>query len=195
MTIRYFSFVSFTAIALLAGCSKPAPDQYRGNISMLQEQMPPAPEEVGTVAPDFTWYDEKGRKVSFKEYTQGKAVLVNLWFTTCPPCLQELPDLRQIHAAYANKGAVVIGLSSDWKEPQPLLMDYMQRFVRQWDIRYPIVLTHNKSYADRSLVESFGVRALANPITLYVDKNGRIAKTVIGRITVADASRQLDKLL
>ena len=46
----------------------------------------------------------------------GKVVLIDFWATWCPPCMKELPELRDMVEAYDKKdakGVVVIALSED----------------------------------------------------------------------------------
>jgi len=44
---------------------------------------------------------------------KGRLVLVNFWLTTCQPCLEELPSLLELANRYANKGMVLVMVSTD----------------------------------------------------------------------------------
>ena len=46
-------------------------------------------------APDFTLKDLTGKKWRLSQL-KGKTVVLNFWFTTCPPCIQEIPDLNEL---------------------------------------------------------------------------------------------------
>lgn len=54
---------------------------------------------IGKLAPElgFRMVDsnEKRTLANFK----GKVVLLNLWATSCPPCLEELPELNRLQEA------------------------------------------------------------------------------------------------
>jgi len=46
-------------------------------------------------APDFKLPDLQGRQRSLAEL-RGKVVLLNFWFTGCPPCIEEIPSLLEL---------------------------------------------------------------------------------------------------
>lgn len=72
-------------------------------------------------APDFSFTSLSGEQVSL-DSLQGKVVLLDFWGTWCGPCVESVPDLRQLHKKYANEPSfVLIGISSDrddkvWRE-------------------------------------------------------------------------------
>jgi thiol-disulfide isomerase/thioredoxin len=72
-------------------------------------------------APDFSFTSLSGEQVSLQSL-QGKVVLLDFWGTWCGPCVESVPELRQLHKKYANDPSfVLIGISSDrddevWRE-------------------------------------------------------------------------------
>ncbi|RYZ26368.1 MAG: TlpA family protein disulfide reductase, partial [Chitinophagaceae bacterium] len=46
---------------------------------------------LNKAAPDFTLRDLKGKKWRLSAL-KGKTVVLNFWFATCPPCIQEIPE-------------------------------------------------------------------------------------------------------
>jgi cytochrome c biogenesis protein CcmG, thiol:disulfide interchange protein DsbE len=53
------------------------------------------PAQPGTRAPDFTVSD--GTTTIHLASYRGQVVLLNFWFSTCPPCIAELPSLEKLH--------------------------------------------------------------------------------------------------
>ena len=56
----------------------------------------------------FTAVD--GRAVDLKNL-RGKVVLIDFWATWCGPCIAELPNVKNVYAAYHDKGFEIIGIS------------------------------------------------------------------------------------
>jgi thiol-disulfide isomerase/thioredoxin len=44
---------------------------------------------------------------------RGKVVLLNVWATWCPPCIEEFPDLMRLRTEYRTRGLEVIFVSAD----------------------------------------------------------------------------------
>ena len=42
---------------------------------------------------------------------RGQVVLVNLWASWCPPCLEEMPSLERLHQQLGGQGLLVVGVS------------------------------------------------------------------------------------
>ena len=84
-----------------------------------EEEPDPAERWVGKPAPDFTLtvLDGPGKTAKLsKADLAGKVVLIDFWATWCPPCMKELPEIRDLVQAYekkGGKGVVVIALSQD----------------------------------------------------------------------------------
>jgi peroxiredoxin len=61
-------------------------------------------------APDFNLADLQGRQWSLKAL-KGKVVVLNFWYTSCPPCLEEMPQLNEITPMYATDKVVFLALT------------------------------------------------------------------------------------
>ena len=78
---------------------------------------------VGKPAPDFAFevLEGEARKPVSKADLAGKVVLLDFWATWCPPCREELPEIRDLAARLAADATtvdkvVVVALSQD-EEP------------------------------------------------------------------------------
>jgi thiol-disulfide isomerase/thioredoxin len=72
---------------------------------------------------------------------RGRAVIVNVWATWCPPCLAELPALAKLQKTYEKRGLSLILVNAD--EPKdvasrvrPLLKK--NNFARSFSITGPL---------------------------------------------------------
>lgn len=88
--------------------------------------------QSGMVAPVFHVVDAEGDSLSLADL-KGKFVLLDFWFTTCPPCLDELPRLHALQSRYQDR-LVVVGISIDRDRAR------FHRFLEREGIHWPQVL-------------------------------------------------------
>jgi thiol-disulfide isomerase/thioredoxin len=114
---------------------------------------------------------------------EGKPVLVNFWFPSCPPCRAEMPDLQASYEQYGEEVAFIgvqqLGLDSAANG---------QAFVRELGLTYP-------SLPDVESKVQFGYEVFSFPTTVFLDKNHNIARTWTGIIGEEQIAEQLDALL
>jgi peroxiredoxin len=67
------------------------------------------PHQIGSPAPAFTVSDGV-QSIDLSKY-RGHVVILNLWATWCPPCLDELPSLIQLQ--HEMPQVTVIAISQD----------------------------------------------------------------------------------
>lgn len=70
-----------------------------------------------------------GQPLDWSNY-QGKVVLIDFWATWCLPCLQEMPNIRQVHQTLANRGFEVIGVNMD--DSPEAARDLIERQAFPW---------------------------------------------------------------
>jgi thiol-disulfide isomerase/thioredoxin len=180
-------------ISLCACSPRPSPE-HNGLVSFLQEVTPAQTRGEGAPAPNFSWLDASGKTVSFQDYARGKPALINFWAAWFAPCRGQLPELKRISKEYAPKGVVIIGVNThDWKDPPSLALDHLGRFTTDWKIDYPVVI-EGKEFQEKPLWDAFGLRG-GLPVSVLIDRQGRIVKTLMGSRTQAQFAAELDKLL
>jgi cytochrome c biogenesis protein CcmG/thiol:disulfide interchange protein DsbE len=117
-------------------------------------------------APDFTLAGANGAAVQLSRY-QGKVVLLDFWATWCHGCKTEIPWYMEFSRKYRKSGLVAIGVAMDddgWNIVKP--------FVKQHKLNYPVVIGND------ALAKSYGVGEM--PVTLLIDRHGRIASSHTG---------------
>lgn len=121
-------------------------------------------------AENFSFQDTLGKTHTLAGY-RGKWVLVNFWSTTCPACIDEIPDLVALHDKHHAKDLVVIGVAMDYREGKQVI-----RFADDYFISYPIVLGNGK------LATQVGP-VLALPTTYLYDPQGKLVAQHTGALT------------
>lgn len=63
----------------------------------------------GNKAPDFEFIDIKGNEISLDNF-KGKYLLIDVWSTTCTPCIKEMPYLDKIKQENKGKNIEIIAV-------------------------------------------------------------------------------------
>ena len=87
----------------------------------------------GEPAPEFAVVDVHGDTLRLADF-RGRHVLLDFWFTTCGPCIEDTPKLVDIYRAKQTHGLEIIGISVD-KSREAVL-----RYVEEHGIAWPQVL-------------------------------------------------------
>jgi cytochrome c biogenesis protein CcmG/thiol:disulfide interchange protein DsbE len=140
-----------------------------------------APEDRG-VAPDFRLKDSSGTTVILSEL-RGKVVLLHFWATDCSVCGTEIPWFVELQQAFRNRGLVVLGVARDadaWKEVPD-------------SARNPI--NYRKLIGGDEVFQRYGAIDVTIPVTLIIDKTGRIAGTHTGLCSKSEYESAINELL
>ena len=136
-----------------------------------------------TRAPDFRRQDDAGHKVQLSKY-KGKVVLLDFWATWCTGCKQEIPWYVEFMNKYRERGLAAVGVAMDdegWSVVKPFLAEKMK-------LNYPVVC------GDKTLAQQFGgMNSL--PVTLLIDRQGRIAYSHTGVVDRAEFEGKIQELL
>lgn len=123
---------------------------------------------AGRVAPGWTLTDPQGRPVSLAQF-KGHPIVMDFWATWCGPCKIELPWWIELQDKYRSQGLVIIGVSED------SAMADVQKFLKTNAINYQIVWDGGNAQLQAGYGTPFGL-----PTTLFIDRDGKIVKRVIG---------------
>lgn len=136
--------------------------------------------------PSFEGQDLDGNPVDSATLFSNNAVtVVNFWFTTCKPCVGELPDLEALHQELAKKGGAVIGINAFTLDSNAKEIEDAKSVLEQQGVSY-----QNIWFASNSDAGLFTAGLYAFPTTYVVDRNGRIVgDPIVGAIS-SDAQRK-----
>lgn len=127
-------------------------------------------DEVQTgVLSAFSTTDLEGNTLNQSILADYDLTMVNVWATFCGPCINEMPDLGELAAEYADKGVQIIGLVSDTMDSDGTISDSQVETAKE------IVAETRADY--RHLLPSDDLLGIlsqiyAVPTTFFVDSEG-----------------------
>ena len=121
----------------------------------------------GMPAPEFRLPDLGGKMVNLADY-KGKVVLLNIWATWCPPCVEEMPSMEKLYQELREEDFVILAASIDASGNE-----MVAPFMKTHKLNFP-ALTDTQGKLQK-LYQTTGV-----PESFIIDKNGIIAEKIIG---------------
>ena len=122
----------------------------------------------GTRFPDVVLTAADGTEIRSSDLL-GRPLVVNFWYSTCPPCERELQAFAEVHGEFGDRVRFVGVDHID----SP---DVMEEFARDRGVRYELLRD-----PDGALVDALGM--VTFPLTLFIDENG----VIVGESGVLDA--------
>ena len=142
---------------------------------VLQANAPPVPEGVevakrGGPVPRFDVAQLDGGQWTLPDDFAGRPVLVNIWASWCPPCIEEMPELDRFARSQGAEGVQVLGIALD--EPEAV-----REFLQKVPVDYPQGIdAPGRADAGVRLGNPRGVL----PYTVLVSADGVVLKQRIG---------------
>ncbi|UCG03474.1 MAG: redoxin domain-containing protein [Candidatus Heimdallarchaeota archaeon] len=122
-----------------------------------------------TPAPDFTLTDFV-TNVSFSlSDFQGKVVILDLFATWCPPCVDAIPKIREISLSYSVNDLVIISIDIDSGEDEQLVEDFIEEHQMDWWVAF-----------DNSSIVSNNYGSGYIPTLYVIDQNQIVTYSEIG---------------
>ncbi|HZU02562.1 MAG TPA: TlpA disulfide reductase family protein [Ktedonobacteraceae bacterium] len=127
---------------------------------------------VGKSAPDFALplLGSNAAQTLRLAGLKGKPVVINVWNSTCAPCMDEAGLLQKEWQHVQAKGVVFVGI--DFLDSQSSGMDYLHKY----GITYQNVID-----TDGSVGVSYGVSG--TPETIFINSHGVIIRKVAHELT------------
>lgn len=169
--------VGSIALSLVGCTSDPLADQFRsgdsknyiagdGTVTEFDSAQRP------TFLP-FIGETESGQMLDSKAL-EGQVVVMNWWYSACAPCRAEAPDLQALHEEFQDQGVQFVGVNVRDTAETALAFD------RKFDIGFPSIIDAQSGAV--SLAFQGVVSPQAVPTTLVIDKQGKVASRILGRI-------------
>lgn len=185
--MRYLAtFSSVTLLVAVIGCGcepakQAAPPTTPSTVANAPETKPETkPEAAATtseakpagVTVEIKSWDETLELVAKHK---GKVVVLDLWSTSCQPCLDEFPNLVKLHKQFGSDKLVCMSASCDFAGikgmPPESYKEQVLEFLTKQEAHFPNVLLNVESDA---LFEKLDLAS--NPAVYVFGKEGQIAK-------------------
>jgi peroxiredoxin len=114
----------------------------------------------GDPFPDVVLIDRDDNEVTTSDLV-GEPLVVNLWYSTCPPCAKELPDFAEVDAETDDVRFIGVNTLDS--------LEVMERFAGERGVEYDLFRDEFAELAD-------AIGATAMPVTLFVSSNGTIVE-------------------
>jgi cytochrome c biogenesis protein CcmG/thiol:disulfide interchange protein DsbE len=137
--------------------------------------------QVGNPVPDFQLTTFDGGQLSL-DAQRGKVVVVNFYASWCSPCQEEAADVEEAWREYRDQDVQFVGIAYKDAESKA------QAFLAEFDVSYPSAVDPGSRIA-----RAYGVTGV--PETFIIDQEGLLVRHVIGPVSQAQLSLELDPLL
>jgi len=119
--------------------------------------------------PAFTIKNASGENVSLSDY-KGQVVILNFWASWCPPCIEEMPELQEVHDSL-GEGTVLlaINLTDGQRETRELADKFLAKNGYDMNVLYD---------AEGKAFTPFGITSI--PQTFIIDKEGMVIYNIAG---------------
>jgi thiol-disulfide isomerase/thioredoxin len=158
----------------------------RGSPNSAEEDAAADAKAAGKAAPlDFTLKDMNGVDVKLASF-KGKPIIVNFWATWCGPCRAEIPSLVELQTQYGAEGkdVVILGISVD--DP----IEKLKPYAAQMKMNYPVLVGNGRDDVQDAFGPLWGI-----PVTVFIDREGRIAKKHSGIASKEQFEQEIKALL
>lgn len=125
------------------------------------------PLRIGLPAPDFAFPGLDGKMVRLSDH-RSKIVLVNIWATWCPSCVDEMPSMEKLYRKLQGEKFEILAVSID-----ALGAAAVAPFMKKYKLTFPALI--DSAGAIRMSYRTTGV-----PESFIIDKNGILIKKIIG---------------
>jgi peroxiredoxin len=126
-----------------------------------------SPLKRGHSAPKCTFPGLDGKIVSLADY-RGQVVLVNIWATWCPPCVDEMPSMEKLHQELQGENFEILAISIDAVGTKAVAP-----FMKKYNLSFPALIDPDGTI--KTLYHITGV-----PESFIIDRQGILVEKIVG---------------
>ena len=131
----------------------------------------------------FTYPDTEGKMVSINQPPyKGKVVVIQIMGSWCPNCLDETKFMVEKYPYYNKLGVEFLGFAyertDDFEKSAKSLQPFIKNFKPPYPILIPPVAVSDPEMTEKTFPQLDKIKAF--PTSIFIDKNGYIAKVHAG---------------
>ena len=126
---------------------------------------------IGDDAPLFEGnYYGTGEAFNLEDHIGKDVIVVDFWYTHCPPCVKAMPALSEFYTQHKDQGLKIFGLNS--VDNQPRSLDNLNHFLAKRKLSYDVIMTQPAVDIDYKIS--------GYPTMYVVDKKCKVSFVEIG---------------
>lgn len=129
----------------------------------------------------FEFPNLEGEMVKFPNTDyENKVVILQIFGTWCPNCMDETKFLAQWYKDNSTRGVEIIGLAYEAKDDYTYAKARVEKMINKWDVGYDFLIagTNDKEAASETLPMLNSI--ISFPTMIIIDQKGEVAKIHTG---------------
>jgi cytochrome c biogenesis protein CcmG/thiol:disulfide interchange protein DsbE len=137
--------------------------------------------EVKNIAADASLKSLSGDTVKLSSLHGDKPLYINFWASWCPPCVKEMPEIDNLYKKYGDKiNFAAISVDTNVADAKA--------FAEKSQLQVPVYTGDV-----RALSQDYQISAI--PVSIILDKNGKILAHKVGGMSEAELEKFLEPVL
>lgn len=172
--------------ALLVGCAAVAPGAGAFTPAAVEPGVP--------LFGEFKAKDTLGNEVTNDLFADYTLTMVNIWATTCSPCVNEMPELVELNAEYGEKGFQIVGIVIDVTDAKGRLDEKM--LADALSIIESTGANYTHIIPTAAMFGAYLKKVTAVPTTVFLNSKGEpVGKAILGAADKADWAEIIEEKL
>ena len=180
----WFAYSALSPAASRAGSASASSAASQAGVAASSSQANVGGKWSDPALASLTVADANGDSVTLETAASGKPVVINVWATWCPYCIDEMQDFQALYNKYGDRVQFIMLDSANRSSEVAKAQD----FVKEQGFTFPVFYDLNWE-----VQRFFGVRGL--PTTIVIDAGGEVVSSRSGRIVATSLDEVLVSLV
>lgn len=148
--------------------------------TVSQKSSPSAQNLLNKRAPLFAGITPEEKEIQLANL-KGRVVVINFWYTTCIPCVKEMPVLNKLTTKFNKQEVSFIGIN--WNT-----IEETKEFLKKHEFKFQLLANRT------DIIDQYLRGATAFPTTFLIDKKGIIREIFSGSSGIANVEAKIEQL-